>query len=228
MRVLCANLEHQSKRKDLMSGLLYKHRFKYDFLKSTYWRDYKTVRDIIKDSSGATKEILSAGLPQLNKTNIAALISTWARGMEQIIKNKEITLFCVDDFAPELPASEFDQLASSIWHWDVISFWVHTPVSGKRILSSVIEEYPELRRGVGGAGDNALLVSPDGARKLLSWMYEYPCCITENMLHRKALAHDLMGYVDKRHFWIDHHSNEKKWFSFTEHYTESDTGLTGA
>lgn len=226
MNILCANCEHQTKRKELMTKHFQRLGFRYDFLTSAYWKDYETHADLLKNLKGAAKTILEVRASQADNSrlNLAALIATWACGMEHIANQNSPTVFCVDDFTPLYHATEFDRLAKRIRNFNVISFWVHTPV-GKRLSSKYHREYPELMRGVGGAGDNALLVTPEGATKLLAWMLEYPSCITESMLHRKAEAHAKMDYVDPNHYWID--NTVQKWFKFTEHYTESDTGLTG-
>ena len=225
MNILCANCEHRTERRELMRSNFARLGFSYNFLTATYWRDYETFLELIESTSGAAKEILYNSQPQLDRLNIAALIATWARGMERIRDSGIPTIFCVDDYVPVFHTSQFDDLADRVKPWNVISFWVHSPVGGPRIESKYKREYPELMRGVGGAGDNALMVTPNGAAKLLSWMYENPCAITETMLNNKARLHQQMGYIDPSHYWIDH--TKQKWFSFTEHFTESDTGLTG-
>lgn len=224
MNIICANCEHRTERKAEMEKHFSRLGFNHSFLTATYWRDYESLDAMIRDTGGMAAEILKAGASYLTELNIAALIATWSRGMEKIIELGNPTIFCVDDMRPTFHTSHFDEMAQRVRPWDVISFWVHTPVDGKRHRTKFHKQYPELMRGVGGAGDNALMVNPNGAAKLLTWLYECPANITESMLRHKATLHQQMGYIDPNHYWIDY--TKTKWFEFTEHFNESDTGLT--
>lgn len=224
MNILCINCEHQTKRKRKMTEVFERLFFDYSFLKATYWKDYETLDDMIDTLEGAPKEILLKGASYLaDHLNFAALIASFSRGMQQIRDSGSPSILCVDDMAPAYDASEFDELARRVKGWNVISFWVHTPVDPNP-KPSKYKAFPSLMRGVGGTGDNALLMTPTGAAKLLSWLMDY-AALPEELLRHKATIHAQMGYTDPNHYWID--NSIQSWFKFTEHYTESDTGLSG-